>query len=266
MSRASELLQAALLRPVNLLAPGAGLLLALTAAPWWVFPLSIALYATMVVLTVRDPAFVRRVASVARRRERGRADRLVGARERARSGRVGGPPRSHRDGRAQSRARACAVARCGAQRPLFDAGAGAHRGGARHAARAPSAVTRPGPRWECGNEPRSVAARSGRQARRAAGARDEMAARALSDAAMALDESARTAESLRTLRERTAAQLESLSAMLESVAVRGVRLRVQSDDGSGDSGRDARRRDGRGARDARRARIDGRALWRGAGG
>jgi hypothetical protein len=61
-----------------------------------------------------------------------------------------------------------------------------------------------------------------------------MAARALSDAAVALDESARTAESLRMLRERTATQLESLSAMLESIAVRGVRLRVQSDDGSGD--------------------------------
>ena len=51
MSRPAQLLSAALLRPTNLLAPGAGLLLALTWAPWWIFPLSLVAYAIMVVLT-----------------------------------------------------------------------------------------------------------------------------------------------------------------------------------------------------------------------
>jgi exo-beta-1,3-glucanase (GH17 family) len=67
---------------------------------------------------------------------------------------------------------------------------------------------------------------------RAASASDAEARRALADAASALDTSARTADSLRAGRERTAAQLESLSAVVESIAVRGVRLRVQSDDGT----------------------------------
>jgi hypothetical protein len=67
---------------------------------------------------------------------------------------------------------------------------------------------------------------------RAAATSDEAAQHALLDAAKALEESAQTASSLRTLRERTTAQLESLSARLESVAVRGVRLRVRSDGSS----------------------------------
>jgi hypothetical protein len=67
---------------------------------------------------------------------------------------------------------------------------------------------------------------------RAAAATDETSKGALLRAAGALEESARTAESLRGLHGRTAAQLESLAAMLESVAVRGVRLRVHADAGS----------------------------------
>ena len=62
MPRSGSLLSAALLRPVNLLNPGVGLLLALTVAPWWTFPLSLIPYAVMVFVSMRDPAFVRRVA------------------------------------------------------------------------------------------------------------------------------------------------------------------------------------------------------------
>ena len=58
MDRSSQLLVAALVRPLNLVALGAGLLLALTVAPWWVFPASIVPYAIMVFLALRDKSFV----------------------------------------------------------------------------------------------------------------------------------------------------------------------------------------------------------------
>jgi hypothetical protein len=230
MSRASELLQAALLRPINLVAPGAGLVLALTAAPWWVFPLSIALYAAMVVLTVRDPAFVRRVlhvradesagepidwASLAKELGPGEwaapmariatAERNLG-RELAQS------PDAARSVLSSTLGQVRAAALLGIQlgrrlRSLDQALAG-----------------------YAGMNPDLSRREAAEKRARASSVADEVAARALSDAAVALEESARTAESLRALRERTGAQLESLSAMLESVAVRGVRLRVQSDD------------------------------------
>src|SRR3954463_1570916 len=59
MDRSGQVVTAALLRPLNLVAPGAGLLLALSPwGPWWTFPLSILPYILMVVLNLRDPAFV----------------------------------------------------------------------------------------------------------------------------------------------------------------------------------------------------------------
>jgi hypothetical protein len=61
MDRSGKLLTAALLRPLNLIAPGAGLLFALSPyGPWWTFPVSFVPYAIMVMLNLRDPEFVRR--------------------------------------------------------------------------------------------------------------------------------------------------------------------------------------------------------------
>jgi hypothetical protein len=85
-----------------------------------------------------------------------------------------------------------------------------------------------------GMNPAQSRAEAQEKRRRAAESADEAARRALLDAAAALEQSAQTAESLRTLRERTVVQLESLAATLESVAVRSVRLRVAGDGGPDD--------------------------------
>jgi hypothetical protein len=234
MSRASELLLAALFRPVNLLAPGAGLVLALTWAPWWTFPMSIALYAMMVVLTVRDPAFVRKVANVRADESAGEAipwaalARELGTGEWvAPLARIAAAERNlaRELEQAPDAARSILSSTLGQVR----AAAGLGTQLARRLRSLDQALV-----GYAGMNPDLSRREAAEKRARAASARDEMAQRALSDAAVALEESARTAESLRTLRERTAAQLESLSAMLESVAVRGVRLRVQSDDGAAD--------------------------------
>jgi hypothetical protein len=234
MSRASELLLAALLRPVNLLAPGAGLVLALTAAPWWVFPLSIALYATMVVLTVRDPAFVRKVVNVRVDESAGDAidwaalGRELGAGEWVGPlARIASAERNLARELAQSPDAARSVLSSTLGQVRTAAGLGTQL--ARRLRSLDQALA-----GYAGMNPDLSRREAVDKRARAASTRDAMAQRALSDAAVALEESATTADSLRTLRERTAAQLESLSAMLESVAVRGVRLRVQSDDGASD--------------------------------
>ncbi|HEX3770968.1 MAG TPA: hypothetical protein VHV30_08900 [Polyangiaceae bacterium] len=233
MSRASDLLTAALLRPVNIVAPGVGLVLALTVAPWWLFPLSIALYATMVVLTVRDPAFVRRTLSAqadesagepidwkALYRELGQGEwaaplARISVAERNLAGEVAQAPDAARSVLSSTLAQSRAAATLGVQlarrlRDLDRALAGF-----------------------AGMNPEASRREAHDKRARAAAATDEAARKALNDASTALEESAKTAESLRKLRERTSAQLESLAAMLESIAVRGVRLRVQSDDASG---------------------------------
>jgi hypothetical protein len=233
MSRASDLLTAALLRPVNLLAPGVGLALSLSVAPWWLFPLSIALYATMVVLTVRDPAFVRRMLSdqadesagapidwKALYRELGNGEwaaplARISAAERNLARELSQAPDAARSVLSSTLAQSRTAANLGVQlarrlRGLDQALAG-----------------------YAGMNPELSRREAFDKRARAESATDEAAKKAFSDAASALDESATTADSLRRLRERTAAQLDSLAAMLESVAVRGVRLRVQSDDASG---------------------------------
>jgi hypothetical protein len=232
MSRASELLLAALFRPVNLLAPGAGLVLALALGPWWLFPLSIVLYAAMVVLTVRDAAFVRKVARVQADESAGEPidwaalARELGAGEWAAPlARIAAAERNLARELAQSPDAARSVLSSTLRQARTAAGLGTQL--ARRLRSLDQALA-----GYAGMNPDLSRREAADKRARAASARDEMAQRALSDAAVALDESARTAESLRTLRERTAAQLESLSAMLESVAVRGVRLRVQSDDGA----------------------------------
>jgi hypothetical protein len=234
MSRASDLLVAALLRPINLVAPGAGLVLALTAAPWWVFPLSVALYAAMVVLTVRDPAFVRKALNI-------RLDESAGEPiDWAALGKELGPgewtaPLTRIATAERNLARELAQSPDAARSVLSST-----LGQVRTAASLGTQLARRLRSLDqalagyAGMNPDLSRREAAEKRARAASAADEVAARALSEAAVALEESARTADSLRALRERTAAQLESLSAMLESVAVRGVRLRVQSDDGASD--------------------------------
>jgi len=234
MSRASDLLLAGLFRPVNLAAPGVGLLLALTFAPWWLFPLSIALYGVMVVLTVRDPAFARRLAG-ARADERagspiewdGLARELGPGAWAAPLARIATAERNL----ARELSQSSDASRSALSSTLGQARAAATLGTqlARRLRGLDQAIA-----GYAGMNPELSRQEAADKRLRAASARDGAAQRALADAATALDETARTAESLRTLRERTAAQLESLSAMLESVAVRGVRLRVQSDDSSTD--------------------------------
>jgi hypothetical protein len=231
MERAAQLLSAALLRPVTLLAIGAGLVLSLTWAPVWFFPISIATYAALVVLTLRDRAFVRRAigadavdpgapldwAEIAGTLRGGpwaaSLDRIATA-ERNLARELEQAPSSARGVLASTLAQVRAAARLGgelAQRlhsldHVLQSYAGMNPELARREAADKSA--------------------------RAAIAVDVGTKQALEGAAVALEESARTAESLRSLHERTAAQLEGLAAVLESVAVRGVRLRVQSDGGT----------------------------------
>jgi hypothetical protein len=235
MERPPDLLPAALLRPVNLLTPGLGLLFALTWAPWWVFPLSLLPYAVMVFLTLRDPAFARggsragddagnAVDWAALDRELGRGDRAdwggplarIATAERNLGRELAKAPEAARGVLSSTLGQVRAAAGLGVElvRRIRSLDEALH--------------TYAGMNADLSR--REAADKRGR----AAAARDPAAQRALSDAAEALEESARTAESLRALRERTAAQLESLSAMLESIAVRGVRLRVQSDQGPTD--------------------------------
>jgi hypothetical protein len=222
-------LSAALLRPVNLLAPGAGLLLALTWAPWWIFPLSIIPYAIMVTLTMRDPAFQQQARSAVADRDAGSPiDWVAIGRELGR-----GPwaaPLERVAAAERNLARELAQAP-DAARSVLASTLGQVRSAATlglQLARRLQSLDR-ALQGYAGMDPELSRGEARDKRNRAAAASDVASQRALLDAASALEESAQTADSLRTLRERTAAQLDSLSAMLESVAVRGVRLRVRSD-------------------------------------
>jgi hypothetical protein len=233
MSRANELLSAALLRPVNLLAPGAGLLSSLTWAPWWVFPASIVPYAAMVLLTLRDPGFVRKVTTASADESAGDALDWASLQKELGRGEWAGPlariAAAERNltgelARAPDAARGVLSSTLGQVRTACGYGMQL----ARRLKSLDQALVGYGMNADLS---RSEAAE---KRARSATVRDPAAQKALGDAATALEEAAKTADSLRTLRERTSAQLESLSAMLESVAVRAVRLRVQSDPGAGD--------------------------------
>jgi hypothetical protein len=234
MSRSTEVLVAALLRPVNVLAPGVGLLASLTVAPWWAFPVSLVVYGVLVVVALGDRAFVQRaLAPRATTRVAEAFDwRAVGEElgegewtaplariataERNLAAEGAAAPETAQQVLASTLEQLRAAANLGVQlarrlRSLDDA-----------------------LRTHAGMDPDRSRREAADKRARAARAKDETAARAMTDAAGALDEAASTADSLRALRERTAAQLDGLAAMLESVAVRGVRLRVQSDVGSSD--------------------------------
>jgi hypothetical protein len=231
MARPGSPLAAALLRPVNLLTPGAGLLFALTWAPWWTFPLSLLPYIVMVLLTLRDPAFVQRALGAAGgeagapvewgevRRELGRGPwdaslARIAAAEHNLGRELAQAPEGARSVLASTLAQVRSAATMGVQL-------------ARRIRSLDEAL-----RGVAGMDSTNSRREAEEKRSRAAMAQDPAAQKALLDAAVALEEAARTSDSLRSLRDRTAAQLESLSAMLESVAVRGVRLRVHSDGGS----------------------------------
>jgi hypothetical protein len=230
----SSLLAAALLRPLNLLAPGVGLLLALVGSLWWLFPLSLVPYAVMVFLSLRDPAFVARALRSAPAAESGEPIAWSGiARELGTGSWV---PSLERIARAEHNlAGELGLAPEGARGAMAST-----LGQVRSAARMGIDLARRLRSLEYalqgygGMNPAQSRAEAQEKRQRAAGSVDDAARRALLDAASALEQSAQTAESLRALRERTVAQLDSLSATLESVAVRSVRLRVSGDGGPDD--------------------------------
>ena len=229
MDRTGKLLTAALLRPLNLLAPGAGLLLALTLAPWWLFPLSFVPYAIMVMLSLRDPGFVRRAVREETDEQAGEeidwgrtwkelangpwapALQRVGQSERALTGQLAQTPDAARPILASTLAQVRSAALLAIELSRKLKGLDASFAG--FAAMNPS----------------TSRAEADERRRRAAGAQDAQARQSLLDAAKSLDEAASSAEATLRLRERTLAQLESLAASLDSVAVRSVRLRVTSD-------------------------------------
>jgi hypothetical protein len=227
-------LGAALLRPINVLAPGAGLVLALAWGPWWLFPLSLVPYALMVFASMRDPAFIARALrgsstaqageaidwrSVARELGRGTwapsLERIATA-ERNLSGELGFAPEGARDAIASTLSQVRSAARMGIEL-------------ARRLRTLEYAL-----QGYAGMNPAQSRGEAQDKRQRAAQSTDEAVQRALVDAAAALEESAKSAESLRALRERTVAQLDTLAATLESVAVRSVRLRVAGEGGPDD--------------------------------
>jgi hypothetical protein len=229
-----SLFAAALLRPLNLLAPGLGLLLALSWAPWWTFPLSLLPYALMVVITMRDPAFVQRALRATTTEEAGEPidwpdvarqlgkgawvaslERIATA-ERNLGVEMAQAPEDARAVLASTLAQVRSAARLGVEL-------------ARRLRTLDYAL-----QAYSGMNPQRSRAEAQEKRQRAAAAADEAARQAFLDAATALEESARSAASLLTLRERTIAQLDNLAATLESVAVRSVRLRVAGGGGPGE--------------------------------
>jgi hypothetical protein len=230
----SSLLAAALLRPINLLAPGVGLLLALVGGLWWLFPLSFVPYALMVILSLRDPSFVARAV---RREPATESGEPIAWKTVARELGAGSwVPSLERIARAENNlggelqlapegARAAMASTLGQVRSAASMGIDL----ARRLRSLEYALQGYG-----GMNPAQSRAEAQEKRSRASESADEAVRRALLDAASALEQSAQTAESLRALRERTLAQLESLAATLESVAVRSVRLRVSGDGGPDD--------------------------------
>lgn len=199
----------AALRPVHLVAPGAGLLMALASERWWLFPLSLAVLGAMAWLAARragdaavdwegalDAVTQPRVVAALRR---------VRASEARLAEQVAGAPGVLRE----------ALAVCVAQ------GRAAGRAGVELARRAEALGA-------------ALAAADGARARREAArrrewardARDEDVRQELAGAARAYDEAAGHAEALAAERERCVARLEGLAAALEGAAVRAARLRV----------------------------------------
>ena len=231
--RNNPVFSAALLRPINIAELCAGLLSALTWAPWWVFPLSCAVYGLMVFASMRDRAFV---AHVLRGAEDEQAGAAIDWRAAARD--LGPGPWAAPLQRVALAERnlvsELALAPESARGPIASTLA-QFRSAAKLAIDLAARLRSldGALRSYAGMDADASRREAGHKRALANGAADDVSRKALLQAASALDESAATAEALRRSYARTAAQIESLSAMLESVAVRGVRLRL-SDAGAGE--------------------------------
>jgi hypothetical protein len=234
MERAGQLLSAALLRPIHLLVLGAGLLLSLTVAPWWLFPLSVVAYGAMVTTALRDGAFVRRALRMSDDESAGKPiDWRAVARE------LGPGPWAavlqriaHAEGNLAREVAQAPEAAHGVFTSMLAQLRTAARLGVDLARRWRSLYTALG--GYAGMDPQVSRREAASKRARAEAAADEGLRATLLQAAEALDESAKTAESLQAMLGRTSTQLESLAAMLESVTVRSVRLRLSADGGSDD--------------------------------
>lgn len=232
MSGASEIVTAAALRPLNLTPLGIGLLLAVTVAPWWLFPIALAVYVMMIAMSVRDPAFVRRTLTAARedvgaavdwhtvlaevtgveltaplKRIAASEERLVSEHEKA--------PEGARELLTSTLTQLRSAGRLAIKLALK----------VQDLDRTLATFT--------ALNPQTSRYEAGERRKRATQTKDAAARAAFLDAAKSLEESASSAESLIQLRERTVAQLDNLAASLESVAVRTIRLRVSTDDEGG---------------------------------
>ena len=225
-ARNNPVLAAAILRPINIAELCAGLLLALTLAPWWAFPLSCVVYGLMVFASMRDRAFVARVL-------RGAEDERAGASIdwRAAARELGAGPWAaplQRVALAERNLVSELALSPESARGAIASTLAQFRSAARLAIDLAARLRSidGALRSYAGMDPDASRGEAAHKRARANEAGDEISRKALLQAAAALDESATTAEALRRSYARTAAQIESLSAMLESVAVRGVRLRL----------------------------------------
>ena len=234
MDRSGKLLTAALVRPLNLLAPGAGLLLALSdVAPWFAFPLSLVPYGLMVWLSARDPKFIERSLREDRETETGEQVewdaiqheipgaeisaplRRIASSERKLTDELSSAPSGARSMLAGTLAQVRSAARLGIE-----------------LARRIKSLDHTLGTYEA-MDIKKLRFEADERRRRATQATDPQARESFFDAAKSLEETAASAGAMQKLRERTMAQLENLAASLESVAVRTIRLRVSTDEEGG---------------------------------
>jgi hypothetical protein len=227
MDKATRVLTAALLRPLNLLAPAAGFALTLADAPWWTFPLSLVPYGAMVYLSALDRNFVRKALgdaelaqgvdwdkALAGLREERLRELLLRLRrsEESLAREVAASPEGLREVLAQCLQQLRSAARLGVDL-------------ARRVENLDTSLQAMNPHTA---RQEAVKRRAWAEAARDHGAQSEFR-----EAAARLDEAAGSAEALLALRERTLAQLDNVAASLESAAVRAVRVRVDGGDAAG---------------------------------
>lgn len=221
---------AALLRPLNLVAPGVGLLLSVSPwGEWWMFPVSIVPYLIMVMLSLRDPKFISRAvqADDATAGEPVAWDSAFRAVE---NGEIVAPLK-----RIQMNEQRLVDQLVDVPTTARSIVMGA-LGQVRQAARLAIDLAKKVESLDAtlkglqGNAPEQARWEATERRRRAEQTDDPATKQAFLDAAQSLEESAKSTDAMVKLRERMVAQIENLAASLESVAVRSIRLRVSADD------------------------------------
>ena len=215
---------------MNLVAPGAGLLLAVSPwGPWWVFPVSLVVYAFLVMLSLRDPTFVERAAA-AEEASAGEPVEWGDVFGDIKEGELVAPLQRIRKN--EERLMQQLVGAPKTTRSIIANALGQMRQAARLAVELAKKVQGLDATLKglAGNSPDQARWEAKERRRRADGTTDDATKQAFLDAAQSLEESAKSTEAMLRLRERTVAQLENLAASLESVAVRSIRLRVSADD------------------------------------